>query len=175
MQIKDDNQPFNQDGLSATDALRQKYPDVYRKLQKEELGFISESRRKIYLFTYNLFMFTGFLMAFAIINIQYAKQGEEFIPKTFKMVGNILKMLHLLMILEILHPMFGYTKGSVKEASLQVGGRNFILFAMIEAEPRMQEKPVVFYLFLIYIVIELIRYPYYMLRTYDIEVGFVTW
>jgi len=164
-----------QDGLSATDALRQKYPDVYRKLQKEELGFISESRRKIYLFTYNLFMFTGFLMAFAIINIQYAKLGEEFVPKTFKFVGNILKMLHLLMILEILHPMFGYTKGSVKEASLQVAGRNFILFAMIEAEPRMQEKPVVFYLFLIYIVIELIRYPYYMLRTYDIEIGFVTW
>lgn len=120
-------------------------------------------------------MFTGFLMAFAIINIQYAKQGEEFVPKTFKFVGNILKMLHLLMVLEILHPMFGYTKGSVKEASLQVGMRNFILFAMIEAEPRMQEKPVVFYLFLIYIVMELIRYPYYMLRTYDIEIGFVTW
>ena len=76
-----------QDGLSATDALRQKYPDVYRKLQKEELGFISESRRKIYLFCYNLFMFCGFLMMFAIINIHYAKLGEEIIPKTYNFVG----------------------------------------------------------------------------------------
>jgi hypothetical protein len=33
-----------QDGISATDALRQKYPGVYKQLQKEELGFISESR-----------------------------------------------------------------------------------------------------------------------------------
>ena len=45
-----------------------------------------------------------------------------------------MKMLHLLMILEILHPIFGYTKGSVKEAALQVGGRNFIIFLMIEAK-----------------------------------------
>ena len=51
-------------------------------------------------------------MTFAIINIQYAKHGEEFIPKTFNFVGNVMKMLHLLMILEILHPIFGYTKGT---------------------------------------------------------------
>ena len=56
-------------------------------------------------------MFCGFLMTFAIINIQYAKHGEEVIPKTYNFVGNVMKMLHLLMILEILHPVFGYTKG----------------------------------------------------------------
>ena len=50
-------------------------------------------------------------MTFAIINIQYAKHGEEVIPKTYNFVGNVMKMLHLLMILEILHPVFGYTKG----------------------------------------------------------------
>ena len=51
-------------------------------------------------------------MTFAIINIQYAKHGEEVIPKTYNFVGNVMKMLHLLMILEILHPVFGYTKGN---------------------------------------------------------------
>jgi len=163
------------DGLTASDALRQKYPEVYKQLQKEELGFISESRRKIYLFCYNLFMFCGFLYIFFVINVHYAKKGEEFIPKTYAYIGNIFKMLHLLMILEIMHPIFGYTRGSVKEAAMQVLGRNFIIFAMIEAESRMQEKPVVFYLFVIYTIVELIRYPYYMLRTYDIDLGFVTW
>lgn len=164
-----------QDGISASDALRHKYPDIYKKLQKEELGYISESRRKVYLFCYNLFMFCGFLYICFVMNIHYAKEGEEFIPKTYSYVGKLMKMLHLLMILEVLHPMFGYTKGSVREAFMLVGGRNFIIFAMIEAEPRMQEKPVVFYLFVIYIIIELIRYPYYMLRTYDVDVGLVTW
>ena len=75
----------------------------------------------------------------------------------------------------ILHPFFGYTKSSVKEAVFQIGAKNFILFALIDAEPRMQEKPVVFYLFIIYTAIELIKYPYYMLRTYDIDFIPITW
>jgi len=172
---EDDASQMLQDGLTASDALRHKYPDVYRQLQKEELGYISESRRKIYLFCYNMFMFCGFLHVFAVISIHFAREGEEFIPKTYRYVGNVFKMLHLLMGLEILHPFFGYTKSSVKEAVFQIGAKNFILFALIDAEPRMQEKPVVFYLFIIYTAIELIKYPYYMLRTYDIDFIPITW
>jgi hypothetical protein len=48
-------------------ALRQRYPEVYRSLQKSELGFISESKRKIYLFFYNLLMFVGFLYVLSAI------------------------------------------------------------------------------------------------------------
>ena len=40
---------------------------------------------------------------------------------------------------------------------------------------RMQTKPVVFYLFMTYATIELVRYPYYMLRVYDQDVGLITW
>jgi very-long-chain (3R)-3-hydroxyacyl-CoA dehydratase len=59
-------------------------------------------------------------------------------------------------------------QGNVAESCVRVFGRNFIIFFLIEAEERMQEKPVVFYLFCIYSVSELIRYPYYMLRIYDL-------
>jgi hypothetical protein len=38
-----------------------------------------------------------------------------------------------------------------------------------------QDKPVVFYLFVIYSLIEVFRYPYYMLRIYDLNVGLLTW
>jgi hypothetical protein len=41
---------------------------------------------------------------------------------------------------------------------LQVSGRAMVLFAMIEAEPRMQTKPVVFYLFIVWSLIEVVRY-----------------
>ena len=40
---------------------------------------------------------------------------------------------------------------------------------------RMQSKPVVFYLFMTYATIEIVRYPYYMLRVYDIDFGLITW
>ncbi len=86
-----------------------------------------------------------------------------------------MELLHLLMFLEVMHPLFGYTRGSVYEPALQVCGRNFTIFLLIEAEERMHPKPVVFYLFAVYAAIELVRYPYYMLRVYDMEVGLLTW
>ena len=71
----------------------------------------------------------------------------------------------------MLNPLFGYTKGSVVEAALQVlkiqnldssepfqvTGRNIWIFALIDSEPRMQTKPVVFYLFMTYAIIEIFR------------------
>lgn len=60
--------------------------------------------------------------------------------------------------LEIFHPLFGYTKGSVIEPFIQVGGRSVILFCLIEAEERIQDKPVIFYLILCWSVIEIFRY-----------------
>ena len=171
---EEEEEGLNQD-VSSQDCLRNKYPDVFKQLQKDELGYITESKRKIYLFCYNLFMFCGFLYVSAVLNLRYMKLGEDFIPEAYATVGKIMIMLHLFMFLEVLHPMFGYTKGSVLEAFLQVFGRNFVILALIESEERIQEKPVVFYLFFIYSIIELVRYPYYMLRVYDIDVGLITW
>ena len=36
-------------------------------------------------------------------------------------------------------------------------GRNIWIFALIDSEPRMQTKPVVFYLFMTYAIIEIFR------------------
>lgn len=49
-------------------------------------------------------------------------------------------------------------QGGVLVPFLQVSGRAFVLFAMIESEPRMQTKPVIFYLFLVWSFIEIVRY-----------------
>ena len=49
------------------------YPEAYEKLQKEEFGFVSESKRRIYLFCYNIFMFCGFLYAFLVLTLNYSK------------------------------------------------------------------------------------------------------
>ncbi len=79
------------DDVSSADFLRQQYPGVYERLQREELGYISESKRKIYLFCYNLFMLCGFLYVALVMAVRYAKDGEKFIPECFETVRRIEK------------------------------------------------------------------------------------
>lgn len=95
--------------------------------------------------------------------------------ETYAAVGSPLKFIQLLQFLEVMHPLFGYTKSSTLVSFLQVGGRGFVLFFMIDAEPRMQTKPVIFYLFLIWSIIEIVRYPYYITQLLNIEISFLTW
>lgn len=76
----------------------------------------------------------------------------------FESVGPAVKFMQLLQFLEVMHVMFGYTKGSLLAPLLQTIGRGFVLFFMIDAEPRMHSKPVVFYLFMIWASVELVRY-----------------
>jgi len=177
--IKHESETEEEDGdkpaVSYEDMLRTKYPDAYEKLQKEELGFLNESWRKCYLFVYNLFMFCGFLYALIVMSLKYSADQEGFPAECWETVGNIFKFLHLLMFLEVLNPLFGYTKGSVVEAAIQVTGRNIWIFALIDSEPRMQTKPVVFYLFMTYSVIEIFRYPYYLLSINGHSFGLLTW
>nr|CAD7444936.1 unnamed protein product [Timema bartmani] len=98
------------------------YPNMYNKLEKEELGYKRDS-----------------------------------IEGAYEAVGGPMKFCQLMQFLEVMHPMFGYTKGGFVVPMLQVLGRNIILFCMIDAEPRMHTKPVIFYLFLIWSIVELVR------------------
>jgi very-long-chain (3R)-3-hydroxyacyl-CoA dehydratase len=90
---------------------------------------------------------------------------------TYDAVGSAMKFIQLMQFLEVLHPMFGYTKGGILAPLLQVSGRGFVLFVMIEAEPRMQTKPVVFYLFVVWSMIEVVRYIFPTQITFG--VGFI--
>ena len=94
---------------------------------------------------------------------------------TYLAVGNAMKFIQLLQFMEVLHPLFGYVKGNPFFPFLQISGRAFILFCMIEAEPRMQTKPVVFYVFLVWSLIEVVRYLYYVTQLLDVEIAGLTW
>nr|CAD7428231.1 unnamed protein product [Timema monikensis] len=84
------------------------------------------------------------------------------IEGTYEAVGGPMKFCQLMQFLEVMHPMFGYTKGGFVVPLLQVLGRSIILFCMIDAEPRMHTKPVIFYLFLIWSIVEFVRnIPYF--------------
>jgi very-long-chain (3R)-3-hydroxyacyl-CoA dehydratase len=151
------------------------YPDLYEKLQKEELGYRKENLKKVYLIFYNLCQFVGFMYIATVMTVRYFKDGPNSMEGTYEAVGHVLKFCQLMQFLEVMHPMFGYTKGGVLMPLIQVLGRNIILFCMIEAEPRMWEKPVVFYLFLIWSSVELVRYPYYVSELLKINSGPLVW
>ncbi|XP_032799343.2 very-long-chain (3R)-3-hydroxyacyl-CoA dehydratase [Daphnia magna] len=141
----------------------------------DHMNFNLENLRKTYLFVYNLWQFLGFTYIFSILVFKYSRIGLDFIPTAYQSVHYPLKFCQLMQALEIFHPLFGYTKGSVMEPTVQVGGRSIILFCLIEAEERIQNKPVIFYLILCWSVIELFRYPYYMTRVYNRDFGIITW
>ncbi|XP_068622528.1 very-long-chain (3R)-3-hydroxyacyl-CoA dehydratase isoform X2 [Battus philenor] len=167
----------SEDGLDSDEEARdvmRDYPGMYDKLHKEEMGYRKDFK-KVYLIIYNLFQFIGFMYVMSVMVVRYAKLEYESVTDTYEHVGPAMKFLQLMQYLEVMHPMFGYTKGGVLVPFLQVSGRAFVLFVMIEAEPRMQTKPVVFYLFVIWTLIEIVRYPFYISQIYKKEVYLLTW
>lgn len=156
--------------------IRVDYPGIDDRVHEAELGYRKMNAKAIYLFIYNLFQFIGYLFIFLVLVISYYRDGfHDVVGKTFRTVGNAMKFCQLLQYLEVMHPIFGYTKGSPLYPFLQVTGRNFVLFCMIDAEVRIQTKPVILLLFLCWSIIECIRYPYYVLSLIKFEIAFVTW
>ncbi|KAF7385030.1 hypothetical protein HZH66_012116 [Vespula vulgaris] len=151
------------------------YPDMYDKLHKEEFGYRKEDFKKVYLIIYNLCQFVGFLYILVVMSVKYSRDGPASIKYTYATVGNPMKFIQLLQFLEVMHPLFGYTKGSIMMPFMQVGGRAFVLFCMIEGESRMQTKPVVFYLFMVWSSVEIIRYLYYITQLLNIDFYFLMW
>ncbi|XP_034943983.1 very-long-chain (3R)-3-hydroxyacyl-CoA dehydratase [Chelonus insularis] len=168
------NEQIHREELDKRD-VHEDYPKMYDELHKEEMGYRKEDLRVVYLVLYNLCQFVGFIYVITIMTIRYSREGPDSMEKTYESVGNIMKFIHLLQFLEVMHPMFGYTKGSTFVAFLQVGGRAFVLFCMIECEPRMQTKPVVFYLFFIWSLVEVFRYPYYITQVLNVNIPLLTW
>lgn len=151
------------------------YPRMYDELHKEEYGYRKEQGRKVYLIFYNLFQFIGYLYILVVIGIRYYRDGTNSMSGTYEAIGNCFKFCQLMQYLEVMHPMFGYTKGSVLMPLIQVTGRAFILFVNIDAEERMQTKPVVFYLFIVWAIIEVVRYPFYITTLIDKKIQILTW
>lgn len=85
----------------------------------------SEDYKKVYLVFYNLFQFIGYLYILTVIGIRYSRDGPASMEGTYENTGTVMKLCHLFMWLEVLHPLFGYTKNSVLAPFMQVRIQNF--------------------------------------------------
>lgn len=118
-----------------------------------------EDFKAVYMIFYNLAMLCAFIYALIVLMLTLAKNGihESTYVKVYPVMGNIMCFIHLFQALEIMHPIFGYVKGSPLMPFVQIFGRLFILFANLEFEPRLQKMPVTTWLFLAWIYSDIIR------------------
>jgi len=134
-----------------------------------------KNARTGYLLLYNLIMWLSFSYICASLLKRYFYQGLEGVPGAYLSVATLCKPLFIVPFLEVLHPILGITRGNPIMPMIQTGVRAFILFAMINAEPRVQDNKSVVALIFIWSMAEVIRYPYYMIGLLGIEDKALTW
>lgn len=142
---------------------------------KKEEEMQEEAYRKVYMFMYNLFMFGGFLAVVIMMLVYALKDGSDGINSMYSNVGGLFMFFQFFQLFEIGFALVGWTKTSVKFPVFQICGRLIIYFVMIMPEPRLHTSSIVFYLILVWCSAEIGRYPYYILKIFDLEVNFVTW
>ena len=117
-----------------------------------------EEFRKVYLFLYNLFQCVGFSYLLLVLGIRYSlPESERELTDAYEVIGKTMKFLHLLKLLEVLHPLLGYTTGDYLYPAIEIGYHMFLLFIVIDGEPQIQSRPVTFNLFLIWSLTDVIR------------------
>ncbi|CAH1798052.1 unnamed protein product [Owenia fusiformis] len=127
-----------------------------------------------YLFIYNMFQFIGFSLIFVKLQYKYWKDGEDSKGEAFENVGPTFMMCQIVACLEIVHVLTGVVKGALLPTIAQVFGR-FLILVLIASEDRISDRYVVWYLFLTWSGIELVRYPFYMLSSIKQEIYLITW
>ncbi|XP_030045644.1 very-long-chain (3R)-3-hydroxyacyl-CoA dehydratase 3 [Microcaecilia unicolor] len=128
-----------------------------------------------YLFMYNLVQFLGFSWIFVNMTVRLFVLGKDSFYDTFHTMADVVYFCQMLAVLEIIHPLIGLVKSGIFTSVLQVFGRNFILFVVLGCLEEMQNKAVVFFIFYSWSIIEIIRYPFYMLACMDTEWRYLTW
>uniref|UniRef100_A0A2K5BWS9 Very-long-chain (3R)-3-hydroxyacyl-CoA dehydratase n=1 Tax=Aotus nancymaae TaxID=37293 RepID=A0A2K5BWS9_AOTNA len=134
--------------------LRAKEEERLNKLRLESEGSPETlaNLRKGYLFMYNLVQFLGFSWIFVNLTVQFYAGS----------CGNYQCSI-------------GVTSSPLLPSLIQLVGRNFILFIVIGTMEEMQNKAAVFFVFYLWSIVEIFRYPFYMLTCTDMDWKVVTW
>lgn len=121
------------------------------------MGYKKEDIKKAYMAMYNFICYCGFLYVVIVLCFVFFKEGKSAFNMAYESVGEAMVLLQIVQIAEIFHSIFGLTKGGLLPTILQVFGRSLVLLALIMPEPRIQTTPVVYYLFLTWATVELVR------------------
>eukprot|EP00742_Colponemidia_sp_Colp-10_P001852 GILJ01001982.1.p1 GENE.GILJ01001982.1~~GILJ01001982.1.p1 ORF type:complete len:238 (-),score=20.92 GILJ01001982.1:80-793(-) len=118
-----------------------------------------------YLFLYNASMAIAYLVVFAkLVSPLFSSSFAQLYTTTaYADVGWLLNSIFAFALLEVLHGVCGWTGTPLLVGLLQQGGRFTILHIVIGKVLEVHDSPTVFWLFLVWSAIELVRYPFYLL------------
>ncbi|XP_009278762.1 PREDICTED: very-long-chain (3R)-3-hydroxyacyl-CoA dehydratase 3 [Aptenodytes forsteri] len=131
--------------------------------------------KKGYLIMYNLVQFLGFSWIFVNMTVRLFILGTDSFYDTFHTIADMMYFCQTLALMEIMNSLIGLVRSPLRPTVAQIFGRNFVLFVVLGSLEEMQSKPVVFFIFYFWSIIELFRYPYYMLSCIGIEWKPLTW
>jgi len=147
--------------------------DILEGDHKRKSLIKTEDFRKIYLFLYNLFQTSGCIYLAAVLGLSLSKAGPDY-STSYAFFSSCLKVLHLLKLLEILHPILGYTTGDQVYPAIETGFRLFLLFVVVDSSDKVSGRRGSFNLLLLWSVSDFIKYLYYIMRTFEVETP-LTW
>ncbi|MCP9257354.1 Very-long-chain (3R)-3-hydroxyacyl-[acyl-carrier protein] dehydratase 3 [Dirofilaria immitis] len=100
--------------------------------------------------------------------------NEEYYSSFWQDNVNIIKSATVLQLIDIVHALIGFTKGSYRVGIIQVCGRLAFIY-IIDGCPDVQSSLTTFILIIAYFSIEVLRYPFYLANTLKIEIPLLTW
>lgn len=117
--------------------------------------------RTFYLVAYYLMQAVLFSYIASVLLSRVILRGTEAFAEAYDAVSDILASCQLAAILEVIHPIFGIARTGVLVPFVQVFGRNLVLFFVVVAHKELHKQAAVFWLFLVWSLIDVIRYPFY--------------
>lgn len=101
--------------------------------------------------------------------------GAEAFFGIYKNLGGLFKFLTLLKGLDVWHRVLKFHSGDVWTALFQFVYRLFVIIVLIDSDTKLNERPVVFFLILLYSLMDYISSLFYALQVYGIKIGTITW
>ncbi|XP_072290945.1 very-long-chain (3R)-3-hydroxyacyl-CoA dehydratase [Eucyclogobius newberryi] len=154
--------------------IQERRPKKNRPRSKQQSNWLPDVKTG-FLFIYNLVQFLGFSWIFANMTMRVFLIGQDSLYDTFYSMADVMFFCQILASVEVLNAAFGVVKTGVVPTLIQVVGRNFILFIIFGSLEEMHNKPVVFFVFLLWSAIEIFRYPFYMLACLNTEWKPLSW
>jgi len=141
------------------------------KPRKEKPLFV-----KLYLFVYNMLSFAGWgYVLFLLIKTLIDTNGDY--TKVYDNIRNELTIVQACAILEILHSLIGFVPSPVFTTTCQVFSRLFVSYYILyyTNDPKTYQSPFLPVMVCAWSITEVIRYLYYALNIFKIQVKLLTW
>ncbi|XP_069622096.1 very-long-chain (3R)-3-hydroxyacyl-CoA dehydratase 4 [Ranitomeya imitator] len=133
------------------------------------------NRMKTYLSVYYLIQFCGHSWIFTNLTARLLFFGKDSFADTFYTIGLVMQACQLLSVLELLHILMDLEQQSFLPKFSQVTERLIILFLVISSQEEVQSKCIVCFLFFLWNLWDVIRYPYLLLSAVGIDYPALTW